>query len=136
MIRAETLLRIMSCCLNVLLLRCRRRNVMLIDRCALFGSRLVLNASRSTRVRHVVVIDDGCIVHDRLIDVRVVESAAHMHDRSVIEEVAAAPFTTGETYTHVTKAVIHAAIIADVRSPVAAMEEIMSTFPAPVRRRP
>jgi hypothetical protein len=84
----------------------------------------------------VIVVDDRRIVNDRLVDIRVVEPAAHMHDRRVIEEVAAAPFSTGKAHTHIAESVVHAAVVANVCAPIAAMEEIMTAFPAPIRRRP
>src|SRR5208282_6383437 len=51
-------------------------------------------------------------------------------------EDASAPLATGKTHAAVTEAVVHAAIVADVRAPIAVMEPEAAAEPAPVTRRP
>jgi hypothetical protein len=56
----------------------------------------------------------------------------HMHDSGVIGEGAAAPLAAGKSDAAVSEAVIHAAVVADVRPPIAFMEDIAATLPAPI----
>jgi hypothetical protein len=62
--------------------------------------------------------------------------AIHIHDRSVVGEVASAPFTADEADTHISEAIVHSAIIANVRTPVAVKEAVVSTLPTPIGRCP
>jgi hypothetical protein len=112
------------------------RRVPLSREAAFISRGLVSNAARSARIGHMPVIDDGGVMNDRFIPVDVVEAAAYMHDRRVVEEVAAAPFAAGKADTHVAEAVVDAAVISYVRSPIAVVEQVMAAFKAPVRGRP
>jgi hypothetical protein len=83
------------------------------------------------------VVDDRVVVNDRLVDIRVVnDRPVHMHDRGIVSKTAATPLTAGEADSHVAKPIVHAAVVADMRAPVAIMEKIVPTFKAPVRRGP
>src|ERR1039457_980036 len=61
---------------------------------------------------------------------------ADVHDGAVVEEAATAPFPAFESDAAVPEPVIHAAIEADVPSPIAAMKEIDAIRPTPVPRSP
>ena len=92
-----------------------------------------MNAAWTAAKADVVVIDDGGAVDDGGIDVRVVNHRAiHIHNRRIVMKVVTAPLAARKTNAHVAEAVIHAAIVADVRPPVALMEDIMAVFPSPV----
>jgi hypothetical protein len=97
----------------------------------------MLNAARSTSVGHVIVVDDGRVMHDRRIDIGVVDhSCVHAHHSGVVRKVSAAPFATGKTDAHISEAIVHAAVVANVRAPVTAIEAVRSAFKTPVGRRP
>ena len=97
----------------------------------------MIDAARSTGVSYMIVVDDRCIVHDRLVDVGVVNnSRIHVDHGCVVCKAVAAPFTAGKADAHVAKAVVHAAVVANMRSPVAFEEPVMTAFKAPVGRRP
>jgi hypothetical protein len=77
-----------------------------------------------------VVDDDRLVVHIGYIgDVNVGHAP-------VVKEPVSAPVATVETVAGVSKAVIDAAIKADVRSPVAIVPSIKTVIPAPIARRP
>ena len=137
MIGIELLLRIVCRRINVLLLHSSGRNVMFVHRHALLWPRLVANAVGSAVVRDVVVVDDRGIMHDRLIYVSVMnDGVIHMHDGRVVEEVATTPLAAGKAKAHVAEAIVHATVVADVRTPVTGMEEVNAAFKAPVWGRP
>lgn len=60
----------------------------------------------------------------------------HVDDRGVIEEVPAAPFAAGKACAAEAKAVVHAAIVTDVLTPIAFMEEVAAVGPTPVAGSP
>jgi hypothetical protein len=63
-------------------------------------------------------------------------AAVHVHDRRCCSEAVAAPLAAGKAEAAVTEAVVDAAVIADVPSPVAFMEEETAAFPTPVAGSP
>jgi len=63
-------------------------------------------------------------------------AAVHMHDRGVVVEVVAAPLSAGKADAAIAEAVVYAAVVAHVRTPVALMEAIPAAFPTPVGGRP
>jgi hypothetical protein len=104
---------------------------------SLFRARVVMDAVRAAAEGYVAVTGDEASIDTLVIleggvDVAVV----HMHDRGVVVEVVAAPLSAGKADAAVTEAVVHAAVIAHVRAPVALMEAIATTFPTPVGGRP
>ena len=134
---AEALLRILSRGLDVLRLNCGRRRVLFRRVLPLFRRRLMLDAARTTRICDPAVIHNGRIVNHRRVDVGVVNyGRVHAHDSRVIGEMTAPPFSAGKARSHKSKAVVHAAVVSDVKSPITAVKEVMPTFPTPVRRRP
>lgn len=109
----------------------------LVHRLPFLRQRIVVDSARTTRIGHVVVVDDGRIVNNGRVDIGVVDhSPVHIHDRGVVGKTITTPFTAGEADAHVAEAIIHAAIVADMRSPVTFKEAVMTAFPAPVRGRP
>src|SRR5271167_2043664 len=69
---------------------------------------------------------DRRVVYDhRLVDVRVVNhGGVHVHYRGVIREASTAPFSAHEPHAAVSEPVVHAAIEADMRTPIPGMEHI------------
>src|SRR5580658_9251900 len=74
---------------------------------------------------HRAINESG--VHDR---------GVHVDDCSVVREMPAPPFTAYETHAVVTESVIHAAVEADVRSPIAGMPAVNAACEAPVAGSP
>jgi hypothetical protein len=104
---------------------------------ALVRSGLVLNASRASAVSHMGVVDDGCVLNDRGVDVGVVDDrGVDVHHRGVISKVVAVPFSAGKAHAHIAKTVIHTTVVAHVRSPIAVMEPVTAAEPSPVAWRP
>jgi hypothetical protein len=136
MVGVEALLRIMRSRLEVLTLHNARGYVPLVAETAFLGRRLMPDAARSARIGDAPLVDDGRSVDDRLIAVDVVEAAADMQNRSVVEEASATPVAAGEADAHVAKAIVHTAVVANVRAPVAIMEDVRAAFISPVRRGP
>jgi hypothetical protein len=97
----------------------------------------VLNAVGTAVIGDAAAVSDGVILHNRPVTVCGVDSAfIDARDRGVIAEVVALPLAAGVTDTPVAVAVVHAAIVAYVTAPVAAMEPVVAAVPAPVGRRP
>jgi hypothetical protein len=78
----------------------------------------------------VIVIGHGPVIEVGDMD------AAHIHDRAVIEVSTAAPVTTLESNTTIAESVVHAAVEANMRAPVAAVPQIDAITPTPVAGRP
>lgn len=136
-ISIETLLRIARRRLNMLRLHRGGRYVPLIAPAALLNRRRMIDAVRSARIGHAIVVDNRRVMHNRRIHIRVVnERWSHMHHGSVIEKAVASPFAAGKTDAHVTEAIVHASVVADVRAPVSSMKDVRAAFKTPVGRRP
>jgi hypothetical protein len=103
----------------------------------LFGARVVMDAVWAAAEGHMAVADDEASFDTPVILEGVVDVVAvHMHHHGVVVEVVAAPLSAGKADAAVTEAVVHAAVVADVRAPVAFMEVIAAAIPSPVRGRP
>src|SRR6266852_1387602 len=78
------------------------------------------------------------VAHDHsLVDVRVVNHCGvYARHRRVIGKVFASPLAAAEADAAVSVAIVHAAIEADVRAPVAGMEDVHAFIPSPITRRP
>jgi hypothetical protein len=63
-------------------------------------------------------------------------SGIYPYNSSVIPEMVAVPSSASKTITTVAVAIVNAAIKTYMRSPVAHMEPIRSTFITPIGRRP
>ena len=129
---------ILLCHLLVLLLGGRRLQMRLGREGLLLRRRPCGDAVRPPIETGVSVVDDGRIVDNRVVDVGVADDRSiHVHRRSVVSELSPAPFAAGEPASAVSEPVVHAAVEADLRSPVAAMEEISPVISiAPIARRP
>lgn len=113
----------------VLSLRHRRLEVVLMFRRQLMrsGTRLytIVTAVEANAIdRHVV--DDGPVVYIGDVD------RAHVHDRAIVEECAAAPVTTLKANTGISEPVVDAAIETNVRSPISGVPEVDSIGPSPI----
>ena len=103
---------------------------MIVFRGQLVRGGMRLDAARAVEGHVVHVVDDGPVVY--VGDV----NAAHIHGRTVIEIGTAAPVTAFKSNTTIAEAVIHAAVKADMRPPIAAVPGVDTTAPTPVARRP
>jgi hypothetical protein len=119
-------------CGGVLVVTLQRRGLemMLVFCRQLMRSGTCLDAARAIE-RHVdVVVDDGMVIYVGDVD------TAHIHDRAVIKVGTAAPVTALESNTAIPEAVIHTAVEADMRAPVATVPGVDATAPTPVPGRP
>jgi hypothetical protein len=99
----------------------------------LLGSGGVLNATRPAVVRHVIGVGNDPPLHNSLVNVSGVDDGfIHVHDCGVIGKGAAAPLAACKAYATISKAVVHAAVVADVASPIALMEPVLAVGPTPV----
>ena len=57
-------------------------------------------------------------------------------DGAVVVEVVTSPVSAGVAGANVAESVIHAAVEADVRSPITGMPEISAFMPSPIAGRP
>ena len=78
----------------------------------------------------VVHVDYGAVVYVRHMH------RAEVHDRAVVEECSAVPITARESNTGITEAVVHSAVEADMRAPVAGVPGIDTAPPTPISRGP
>src|ERR1700683_383145 len=60
----------------------------------------------------------------------------HICDRAVVGEDTVIPIPADESHSDISKAIIHAAIEADVRTPISPVPNIQTATPAPVSWRP
>jgi hypothetical protein len=75
------------------------------------------------------VVDHGAVVDVDIGDVDVVDGA-------VVVEVMTSPVAAGIAGANVAESVVHAAVEADVRSPIAGIPEIGAFMPSPIAGRP
>ena len=124
--------------LRMLLLGCSRLQVGPTREGLLLRCRFRGNSIRAAVEAGVSVVDDCRVVDDCLIHVDVRNyGRVHGYCCCVVREGAAAPFAAGKTAAAVAESVVHAAIEADLRPPIAFMEcVITSVSPAPVPRCP
>ncbi len=78
-----------------------------------------LNAAGAPVEGHMVLVDD----HRAVIDAGYVGDA-DIRDRTVIEELASAPFAADKAHAAITKSIVDAAVETDVRSPVPGVPEV------------
>ena len=121
---------------DVLRLKSCGRNMLLGEHASFLERRLMLDSARPTFIGNMIVHNRG-VVNDCLVHVGIVDDrSVHIDDRRVVNEVVIVPFATYEADAHVPKAVVHAAVIADVPSPIARMKDIQVVIPSPVGRCP
>jgi hypothetical protein len=63
------------------------------------------------------------------------DRAIHVHHRGVVREMSTAPFAALRS-AEVSESIIHAAVEADVRAPIASVEHVYAFIPAPITGRP
>ncbi len=104
---------------------------------AQFGLRGARPNSAFAVEAHMVVIDDGVSRNDGAIFVHVGDVySAEVGHRAVIGECSSAPLTTREPDAAVTEAVIHSAVEAHVRPPIASVPTVRAAHEAPISRGP
>jgi hypothetical protein len=115
----------------VVTLQRRGLDMMIMFRGELVRSRTRLDTARAVE-RHAaeVVVDDGPVVHVGDVD------TAHVHRRAVVEKGTTAPVTALESNTTIAEAIVHTAVEADMRAPVAGVPGVDATTPTPVAGRP
>jgi len=101
-------------------------------------ARLNANAAVTSVVADAVgrlraVVD---VVYDDVALIVVANAGADVGDGAVVVEIIALPVASEEAEADVAEAVVYAAIEADVRTPISAVEAIVHAAPAPVRRSP
>jgi hypothetical protein len=102
----------------------------------LWGSS-VLNPARAAAIGNATAVGDRVSLHTRRVAIGGVNHALiHARDSGVVGKLVAAPFPARETDAPVPKAVVHAAVVADVAAPVAPMEPVSAAVPVPVVGRP
>ena len=99
--------------------------MMLAECNALFAAWLMVDSPRPAAVCHATLIHDRVPLHLSAIYIGVVHvDVVHANHRSVVQEIMSVPSTAHKADTHISKSVVHATVIANVRSPVAGMEHI------------
>jgi hypothetical protein len=101
---------------------------------------LLLGSGTSRDPARTVVtdpIDNGGVVDDRAVDVDVADDGGvYVRDRGVVVEGAADPGAADEAYADIAEAVINAAIVSNMRTPIAGMPHVNAATPTPVTGRP
>ena len=110
--------------------------MMIVARDSLPRGGVVVNPARTAAEAHVARVGNDAPVHDSVVCIHRVKARAHVHHRGVVGKDSAAPFAAGKADAAVAEAVVHPAVVAHVRSPVAFMEDVLAVFPAPVVGRP
>ncbi len=104
--------------------------------------RELLLLRRGTRLVAARPVEARMVVHHRVVDHRPVHiHVRHMHTakvvhRAVVREAIADPLAATEAEAAIAKPIVHAAIEAYVRPPIALVKPIHPTRKPPVRRRP
>jgi hypothetical protein len=127
-------------CLLVRLLEGTLGDVLIALGDALLRARIVMDAARSTAEGDMAIPCYIASVHAPTILEDVAAKTAvmdvHVDHSGVIEEVASAPLAAAKADAAVAEAVVHAAIVADMRTPIAFMEKESSAGPSPVAGSP
>jgi hypothetical protein len=113
-------------------LRRQWSDVLLAEGYILRRQRTRPQAAIAAVIAHAGVVDDGHIVDIGVMNNRLVYAC----NRTVVLERIVVPVSAHVAHTHVAVAVVHAAIEADVRTPVAVVPSITAAVEAPVSRRP
>jgi hypothetical protein len=103
-----------------------------------FGHSFVTDAT-GTAAKGCAIASGNCVpVHYPAILIHVVVESSFIepHDCSVVFKIVAMPPATHKADAHVAEAIIHAAIVANVVTPIAIVEDIETVVPAPVAWRP
>ena len=93
----------------------------------------MLNTARTAVVGYVVWVGNDVLLHDCAVDISVVDDGdIHLCDRGVIRKGPTLPGATEEADSTIAEAVIHAAIVADLPTPIPIMESILAASPSPI----
>jgi len=114
-------------------LRGRWREMPAAGSSLLFGCRPGIGSTVAAVVAdavHARIVDDGLVV--RVMNDR----GVYIHDRGVVEEVAALPVSALEASAHVSESIKNATVEADLFSPVASVPEVNAVAPAPISGSP
>jgi len=133
MVRIGKLSPVGAGCMLILHLSPHRCSVRLIHRHPLRGPRRDPYTTRSAVETYMVVV---CVIDDRVVIDVVHDRDIYVVDRAVVVEVPAAPVAALVAVACVAKAVIDAAVVADVLAPVATVEPVRVIPVAPVAGRP
>lgn len=107
-----------------------RRSDVTVTRSEIFiAARACRHAAGTAIVAHAI---DGDVVDHGLVVGVVNDGGIHVVDCAVVGEVIAIPAAADITAANITAAVVHSAIEADVRAPVARMEQIKTGVPTPI----
>ena len=117
----------------VLHLRPHGRSVLFMESCQFCWSGPYLQSTRSAIEAHTTA--STVFAHRALVDV-VHNRDVHIVDRAVVVEMSAAPVATLVAKADITKAVVNAAVVADVGSPVTAVEAIAVMVVTPIAGSP
>ena len=91
----------------------------------LFGQGVVTNAAWTAAEGDVAFVDHRVPLHNFAVLIGVANiTIVHAHHRAVIDKVVATPHAADKTHAHVSVAVVDAAIVADVATPVAGVEDV------------
>jgi hypothetical protein len=102
----------------------------------LFRAGLIVNAAGAAAEGNAAVSGNEATIHASAVKEGQAAVEANMHHGSVVGKVSAAPFTADKADAAIAEAIVHTAIVPDVGSPVATMEDIKAVIPAPIRRSP
>jgi hypothetical protein len=102
----------------------------------LFGARLIVNAAGAAAEGDAAIPGNEATIHTPAVHEGKAAVEANMHHSGVIGKVSASPFAADKANAAIAVAVVHAAVVADMGTPVATMEDIESVIPAPIRRSP
>jgi hypothetical protein len=87
---------------------------------ALVCRRRVVDSTRSTAEGYVAVVDDRIALHNRAVDIGIVNhGGVHAHDCCVVDKIVAPPDASSKADAHVTESIVHATVVAHMRSPIA-----------------
>lgn len=113
--------------LEMLLLNIRRSLMALVHRGPFKRGWIMADTTGAAVVRDVVIVNDRRVMDDGLVHIGIVDDRPiHIDDRGVIGKLAAVPLATHETDPHIPESVIHAAVKANVRPPVAGMKDVQA----------
>jgi hypothetical protein len=124
---------IRTCCLHVLRLRGGRRNVLLTCYGLFLRGRSRGSPARAAieaDVSYSHIVDDGFVV-----DVGDVHTTEIVHGRVVAED-AASPVAALVAGAHIAETVIDAAVVSNMRPPIATVVDVRVLMPAPIARGP
>ena len=122
-------------CLGMLNLGGHRRRVLLVDGRDFSGVGTIVDATTAAVVADAGVVDIGVVDHGAVVDVADLIDIDAI-DVAVVDEVSAVPITALIAEADIAEAVVDAAVVADMRSPVTAIEGVAAAVVSPVAGSP